>query len=58
MFADVRKREITGLESRTSWDIVSAESLPSSASVLGGRFVLTIMDEGGINEIWKVRFVG
>ena len=31
--------------------------LPKNVNILGGRFVLAMIDEGSKDEVWKSRFV-
>jgi len=36
---------------------VNKENVPKDANILGGRFVLSIKDEGTNKEVWKARYV-
>jgi hypothetical protein len=42
---------------RGTWRVVAKEEVSYNASILGGRFVLAIKDEGTDKEVWKARFV-
>lgn len=56
-FDGPKRKELSGLARRKTWEIVLAQSLPKNANVLSGTFVLTIKDEGTERETWKERFV-
>lgn len=42
---------------RKTWIEISIENIPGKANILGGRFVLSIMNHGTPKEIWKAIFV-
>lgn len=56
-FIDAMDVEVSGLEKRYVWDVVSASDVPSDRIVLGGTFDLVLKGHGTLSEKTKVRFV-
>jgi Reverse transcriptase (RNA-dependent DNA polymerase) len=56
-FDNAKRKEIQGLIDRGTWKVVTQDSVSNDANILGGRFVLSIKDEGTENEVWKARIV-
>ena len=56
-FDETKRKKINGLIKRGTWKIVARNEVPENANVMGGRYVLTIKDEGTNTEVWKARFI-
>lgn len=57
MFDSAKAKELSGLAERGVYEIVCREDVPDDANVLGGRFVLAIMNADTDDEVYKARFV-
>eukprot|EP00171_Calliarthron_tuberculosum_P009450 IDg9450t1 len=56
-FGPAKTKEIEGLIKRGTFKVDLKSEMPDNPNLLGGRFVLSIKDEGSKREIWKARFV-
>ena len=56
-FDSAKKKEIEGLIKRGTWKIVLRDEAPKNANILGGSFVLAIIDSYIEKEVWKARYV-
>lgn len=56
-FQEAKRKEIQGLISRQSWNVVERADLHPKSNILGGRFVLTLKNTDTPNEKPKARYV-
>ena len=56
-FAKTMRKEGLGLETRNTCKMVLRDSVLSSPSILGGRFVLELKNAGTVSELAKARYV-
>lgn len=54
-FEDAKRKELTALADRETWDILFKRDVPKNAIILGERFVLEIKTEGTRNKVWEAR---
>lgn len=56
-FKTSKTDEVDGLKRRNIWEKVNENDIPSGASILGGRFILTLNSCDKPHENSKVRYV-
>lgn len=57
-FDESKKSEVEGLQRRQVWTVVSGDTLPADANIIGVRFNLTLKNYGTEREKVKARFMG